>query len=105
MKPELVARKYQFREGVRLVDYGEVGLPIFRLTLEAVTMAHRSMPTIQEFAMRCISLGETREADIARMLGLKLDVVVGAMNALIRRDMSPDRGRRCILFLCTHRSR
>jgi hypothetical protein len=56
--PELVARKYQFREGVRLVDYGEVGLPIFRLTLEAVTMAHRSMPTIQEFAMRCLSLGE-----------------------------------------------
>jgi DNA-binding MarR family transcriptional regulator len=81
--PELVARKYQFREGVRLVDYGEVGLPIFRLTLEAVTMAHRSMPTIQEFAVRCIALGETRETDIARMLGLKVDVVVGAINILI----------------------
>ena len=83
MTPELVARKYQFREGVRLVDYGEVGLPIFRLTLEAVTMAHRSMPTIQEFAMRCISSGETRETDIARMLGLKADVVMGAVNILI----------------------
>jgi hypothetical protein len=81
--PELVARKYQFREGVRLVDYGEVGLPIFRLTLEAVTMAQRSMPTIQEFAMRCLSLGETRETDIARMLGLKPDVVMGAINILI----------------------
>lgn len=83
MTPELVARKYQFRESVRLVDYGEVGLPIFRLTLEAVTMAHRTMPTIQEFAMRCLALGETQEPDIAQMLGLKVDVIMGAMNVLI----------------------
>lgn len=83
MTPELAARKFQFREGFHLVDYGEVGLPIFRLTLEAITMAPRFMPTIQEFAMRCLALGETREMDIANMLGLKLDIVVGAMNVLI----------------------
>lgn len=83
MTPELAARKYQFREGFHLVDYGEVGLPIFRLTLEAITMAPRFMPTIQEFAMRCLALGETREIDVANMLGLKLDVVVGGMNVLI----------------------
>ncbi len=58
-------------------------MPIFRLTLEAVTMAQRSMPTIQEFAMRCVSLGEKCETDIAKMLGLKLDVVMGAINILI----------------------
>jgi len=81
--PELIARKYQFREGVRLVDYGEVGLPIFRLTLDAVTMAQRGMPTIQEFVMRCLSLGETCENDVARMLGLKLDIVNAAINILI----------------------
>lgn len=83
MTPEFAARKFQFREGFHLVDYGEVGLPIFRLTLEAITMAPRFMPTIQEFTMRCLALGETREADIANMLGLKLDIIVGAMNVLI----------------------
>ena len=36
MTPEEVARKHQFREGFCLVDYSEVGLPIFRLTIEAV---------------------------------------------------------------------
>jgi hypothetical protein len=86
MTPELAARKYQFREGFHLVDYGEVGLPIFRLTLEAITMAPRFMPTIQEFAMRCLALGETNKADVANMLGLKLDIVVGAMNVLITED-------------------
>ena len=83
MRPEDVARRYQFREGMKLVDFGEVGLPVFRLTLEAVTMAHRSMPTIQEFVMRCLAVGETSEAAIARMLGLKIDVVAGAINALV----------------------
>ena len=83
MTPEEVARANQFREGFALVDYAEVGLPIFRLTLEAVTTSYRSLPTIQEFAMRCLSLGETREEDIARMLGLKREVVIAAINILV----------------------
>src|SRR5258708_4161140 len=83
MTPEEVARANQFREGFTLVDFAAVGLPIFRLTLEAVTTSYRSLPTIQEFVMRCLSLGETREEDIARMLGLKLEVVTAAINILV----------------------
>lgn len=95
MTPEDVARANQFREGFELVDYAEVGLPVFRLTLEAFTTSQRAIPTIQEFTMRCLSQGETREDNIARMLGLKLDVVEGAMNALVTdgsasRIASPD---------------
>ncbi|GBH28811.1 HipA domain-containing protein [Sphingobium xenophagum] len=41
MTPEDIARAHQFREGFELIDYGEVGLPIFRLTLDAVTLAQR----------------------------------------------------------------
>ena len=77
MKPEEVARTHQFREGFQLVDYGEVGLPIFRLTLEAVTTAYRTTPTIQEFTMRCLALGETREPDIARKRAARRYVVIG----------------------------
>lgn len=83
MSPEEVARAYQFREGFTLVDYGEVGLPVFRLTIEAITTTQRSLPTIHEFVMRCLSLGEFREEPIARMLGLRSEVVVGAVNALV----------------------
>lgn len=83
MTPEEVARANQFREGFTLADYAEVGLPIFRLTLEAVTTSYRTLPAIQEFVMRCLSLGETREEDIARMLGLKLDIVIAAINILV----------------------
>ncbi|WP_421475892.1 hypothetical protein [Agrobacterium tumefaciens] len=83
MTPEEIARANQFREGFTLVDYAEVGLPVFRLTIEAVTTAQRVLPTIHEFVMRCLALGETREEVVARMLGLRTDVVVAAVNALV----------------------
>lgn len=83
MTPEEVARIHQFRDGFTLVDYAEVGLPVFRLTIEAITTAQRSIPTIQEFVMRCFALGVEREEEVARMLGLKLDIVQAATNLLV----------------------
>lgn len=83
MTAEDVARAHQFRDGFSLVDYAEVGLPIFRLTIEAFTTSERAIPAIQEFTMRSLALGETREEDIAGMLGLKPDIVHGAMNAIV----------------------
>ena len=94
MRAEDVARRHQFRDGMTLVDFGEVGLPVFRLTLDAITMAHKSMPTIQEFVLRALSLDETTEAGIARMLGLKDEIVAASINALVSdgyvaRQLSP----------------
>lgn len=83
VRAEDVARDAQFREGFTLVDYAEVGLPIFRLTIEAVTTTTRTFPTIQEFALRCVALGETMENGIAATLGLKEDIVRGAMDNLV----------------------
>jgi hypothetical protein len=83
VRAEDVAREAQFRDGFTLVDYAEVGLPIFRLTIEAVTTTTRSIPTIQEFAMRCLALGETDEGAVSRMLGLKEDIVRTAIDALV----------------------
>lgn len=83
MTPAEVARRHQFREGFTLVDYAEVGLPVFRLTIEAVTTSLRSIPAIQEFVMRGMALGEEDETVIAAMLGLKPDLVRGAMDGLV----------------------
>lgn len=99
MSPEEVARLHQFREGFTLVDYAEVGLPVFRLTIEAVTTSHRQTPTIQEFVLRSLALGVEHEDDIARMLGLKLDIVQASTNMLVadglvaRQAAPPDRER------------
>jgi hypothetical protein len=83
MTAEDVARFNQFRDGFTLVDYAEVGLPVFRLTIEALTTSERAIPAIQEFTMRCLALGETYEQDIAQVLGLSPEIVEGAMNVLV----------------------
>lgn len=102
MRSEDVARRHQFRDGFTLVDFAEVGLPVFRLTIEAVTTSYRSIPAIQEFVMRSMAIGEVREQDIARMLGLKPDLIEGAMDGLVTdgfatRMLSPTNGASFLL--------
>jgi DNA-binding MarR family transcriptional regulator len=83
MSPEEIARLHQFRDGFTLVDYAEVGLPVFRLTIEALTTSRRAIPTIQEFVMRALALDVKHEDEIARMLGLGLDIVQATVNTLV----------------------
>jgi len=83
VSPEEVARTYQFRDGFELVDYAEVGLPIFRLTIESITLAQRVLPTIHEFSMRSLGLSEGSSEDVARTLGLKGDVISAALANLV----------------------
>lgn len=88
MSAEDIARTNQFRPGFTLVDYAAVGLPVFRLTIEAFTTSQRAIPAIQEFTMRCLALGETREDSVARMLGLPVETVQGAVNSLVTEGLA-----------------
>ncbi|CAI2931895.1 phospholipase D-like domain-containing protein [Aminobacter niigataensis] len=82
MTPLQVARNFDIRDGFDLVDFAEVGLPVFRLTVEAVTLARQEMPTTHEFVLRAIAIGEERAPGIAHLLGLSEDVVIDALNIL-----------------------
>lgn len=82
MTPLQAARSFDDREGFDVVDFAEVGLPIFRLTVEAVTLGRQDMPTTHEFVLRSIILGEKRAGDIAGLLGLPVATVEDALAAL-----------------------
>lgn len=82
MTPLQAARYFDVREGFDVVDYAEVGLPVFRLTVEAVTLARLEMPTLHEFVLRSILIGETDACGIAGLLGLSEDVVQDALSTL-----------------------
>jgi len=43
-----IARRFERRSGFELVDYSEVALPMYRLTVDVVTMVHRKIPPIKE---------------------------------------------------------
>lgn len=82
MTPQQTARHFDVREGFDVVDFAEVGLPVFRLTVEAVTLARQDMPTTHEFVLRSIIIGETDARGIARLLGLAEEVVEDALTIL-----------------------
>ena len=82
MIPVQAARYFDVRDGFDVVDYAEVGLPVFRLTVEAVTLARLEMPTLDEFVLRSILIGETNARGIARLLGLAENVVEDALATL-----------------------
>ncbi|HYG26551.1 MAG TPA: hypothetical protein VD906_06575, partial [Caulobacteraceae bacterium] len=68
--------------GYQLVDYAEVGLPLWQISVDAISLAHQRLPPISEFVLRSVS-HELCEADIGGFLGLQPDVTRGAIAQLI----------------------
>jgi hypothetical protein len=82
MKPYQIARRLDCRPGFRLVDFCEVALPIYALSVRAVTLTRKPVPAIDEFVLRAMRSGFDGQADIASFLGLELSVVRGALVSL-----------------------
>jgi hypothetical protein len=85
VSPEDIARRYSSRHGYELIDYAPVALPLFRLTVDAVTMVHREIPPIKEFVMRCIAVGLTDRRELCGFLGLD-EAIIDATLSQLRND-------------------
>jgi hypothetical protein len=79
---EDVARRFERRPGYDLIDYAPVALPIYRLTVDAITMAHREIPPIREFVMRSLGAGFDTSCEIAKFLGLDEATAEATLNQL-----------------------
>ena len=80
---EDIARRFERRTGFELIDYAPVALPIFRLTVDAITMIHREIPPIREFVMRSFSSGLANPEEVAGFLGLEASIVEATVNQLV----------------------
>jgi hypothetical protein len=81
MTPEEVARRYENLQGYDLVDYGEIGLPLWQLGVEALSVAHKRIQPIKEYVLRAVELN-LAEPEIAGFLGLDAAVARGALAEL-----------------------
>jgi len=81
-----VAAKFDNRPGYRVVDYGRVGLPVYRVTVIALTLLKKSLNPIEEFVLRAVGHGMANTSDIAGLLGLSPRVVDGAIAELVRSE-------------------
>jgi hypothetical protein len=82
MNPSDVARRFERRHGYDLIDYAEVALPLYRLTVDAITMVHHDIPPIKEFVMRSIAIGLDTAAEIGGFLGIDSTIVLATLDQL-----------------------
>jgi DNA-binding MarR family transcriptional regulator len=87
MTPDEVARLHaDDRPGSTLIDYEEVSLPFYWLTLEAIVQERKPLAPVEEFALGAVAHGLDRPSDIAQYLGLESRVVDQALVSLLRDD-------------------
>src|SRR3546814_7013509 len=86
MYPEDIARGFDDRPGFNLVDFEEVGLPVYRLTSTVLTLQPKSYPPIEEFVLRSVEVGLDEVATVAGLLGISPTIVEGTASTLIRDD-------------------
>lgn len=82
MTPEDIARQHENLHGYELIDYAPVALPVYRLTVDAVTMVHQALPPMREFVMRSIATGLTFEDEISGFLGLDAATVQSTISQI-----------------------
>jgi len=87
MELEEIAQKFHTYNGMKLVDFSEVALPIYRVTSTALVQEKVDLPTIEEFVLRSIFLGFKDIEEIYMLLGISQDIVKAALSGLIQSDL------------------
>ena len=82
MSPEETARLHADRPGYELIDFAEVGLPVFKIYVVASLLLHTPLPPIFEFVLRCIRLGINDRNRLSGCLGLPVRMVDQALRSL-----------------------
>jgi hypothetical protein len=84
MTPDEIAERFALRPGYRLIDYLEVGLPVYHVVLQASTLLRKKIPPLEEFVMRCLKLGMRDCQEVSSFLGLELETVESVVTSLIQ---------------------
>src|SRR5437867_2523610 len=82
-----IAERFALKHGFRLVDYIEVGLPIYHVVLQVSTLLRKRIPPIEEFVMRSLSVGMPSCSEAADFLGLDQLIVESVVSSLIRENL------------------
>lgn len=79
-----IAEKYAYKPGFQLIDFMEVGLPVYHVVLQVSTLMRKKIAPMDEFVMRCLKFGMRDCGEISMFLGLDRRIVEGVVSSLIR---------------------
>lgn len=86
MTIEDIAARYNRLPGFRLVSYQRVALPFWIATFDALVIAEKNMPVLDEFILRAIERNVSTTADLAGFLGLSEKLIVRRLGGLLKED-------------------
>jgi PLD-like domain len=75
-------RRFDNRSGFDLVGCQEVGLPVYKITVDVLTQVRKPIPPIEEYVLKSIDAGLSSEEEIAGLLGLEFSTIREAMVTL-----------------------
>ena len=82
-----IAKTYPEYNGCGLLDFCEVALPVYRLSVRALVHEKQAQPTIHEFLVRAIGLGFDQISSLSGLLGITHAVAKSALTDLIRSQL------------------
>jgi hypothetical protein len=86
LNEDLIIKRFQERAGYRLADVAEVGLPVYSVNVQVLTLAHKRLPPIEEFLLRCLSMNLSSVDEISQYLGLTREVLKPAFANLAQTE-------------------
>jgi hypothetical protein len=82
MRPDEVARYHADRPGYELLDYAEVALPVYKVSLRVLLLQHTPLTPMYEFVLKAIRIGIDTLDEIAACLGIPAVMVKGTLEGL-----------------------
>ena len=87
MRVEHIISQFSDHQGMKLVDFAEVALPVYRITSNILVHQKVELDTIEEFILRSVNLGFNHVEKINELLGLSTEVSKEGLTQLIRADL------------------
>lgn len=82
MRPDEIARHHADRPGYELLDYAEVALPIYKVSLRVLLLQHTPLTPMYEFVLKAVRLGIDSLDEIAACLGIPAKMVDETLRGL-----------------------
>lgn len=86
LKADEVARNFDDRPGFNLVDFEEVGLPVYRITSTVLSLQPKAYSPIEEFVLRAVDADLNSVETVAGFLGISSKIVEATASILIKDD-------------------
>jgi hypothetical protein len=83
---EIARRFSKSRPGFKIVSFGEVGLPVHRISLRAQVLERKPVPPMEEIVMLAADAGLCERETIRGLLGLERPLFEGVLAELLRKE-------------------